>query len=109
PSLLVLSHHAPPTPLPSFPTRRSSDLAGCSRLSSPPPHGGARTVHWVGNTESCRIFSHYKGSTFPKSLDPYHGETAETCCCPGRSEEHTSELQSRFDLVCRLLLVKKNV
>src|SRR5207249_9173458 len=27
---------------------------------------------------------------------------------PGRSEEHTSELQSRFDLVCRLLLEKKN-
>src|SRR5699024_11693782 len=25
-----------------------------------------------------------------------------------RSEEHTSELQSRFDLVCRLLLEKKN-
>src|SRR5699024_11298049 len=24
-----------------------------------------------------------------------------------RSEEHTSELQSRFDLVCRLLLAKK--
>src|SRR5699024_12860540 len=35
--------------------------------------------------------------------------TAEACCgvVPaehGRSEEHTSELQSRFDLVCRLLL-----
>src|SRR2546428_8494968 len=26
---------------------------------------------------------------------------------PGRSEEHTSELQSRSDLVCRLLLEKK--
>src|SRR5699024_11996241 len=26
-----------------------------------------------------------------------------------RSEEHTSELQSRFDLVCRLLLEKKNI
>src|SRR5438067_10705473 len=26
---------------------------------------------------------------------------------PWRSEEHTSELQSRFDLVCRLLLEKK--
>src|SRR5699024_12241691 len=25
-----------------------------------------------------------------------------------RSEEHTSELQSRFDIVCRLLLDKKN-
>src|SRR5207249_2734284 len=27
--------------------------------------------------------------------------------CGHRSEEHTSELQSRFDLVCRLLLEKK--
>src|SRR5699024_12598544 len=26
-----------------------------------------------------------------------------------RSEEHTSELQSRFDLVCRLLLEKQNI
>src|SRR2546422_9467921 len=26
----------------------------------------------------------------------------------GRSEEHTSELQSRLHLVCRLLLAKKN-
>src|SRR6266704_6030422 len=26
---------------------------------------------------------------------------------PPRSEEHTSELQSRFELVCRLLLEKK--
>src|SRR5438105_12635601 len=30
-----------------------------------------------------------------------------TYCRPGRSEEHTSELQSRVDLVCRLLLEKK--
>src|SRR5437868_9811479 len=32
--------------------------------------------------------------------------------CPQRgrrSEEHTSELQSRFDLVCRLLLEKKKI
>src|SRR5690606_41698595 len=28
--------------------------------------------------------------------------------CPARSEEHTSELQSRENLVCRLLLEKKN-
>src|SRR5437868_9578600 len=28
---------------------------------------------------------------------------------PRRSEEHTSELQSRFDLVCRLLLEKKKI
>src|SRR5260221_5048124 len=33
------------------------------------------------------------------------------CCQPScwRSEEHTSELQSHSDLVCRLLLEKKNV
>src|SRR6266496_1108420 len=32
---------------------------------------------------------------------------AEDLVVPGRSEEHTSELQSRRDLVCRLLLEKK--
>src|SRR3712207_8825043 len=36
----------------------------------------------------------------------------ESCAAPrwtaGRSEEHTSELQSRQYLVCRLLLEKKN-
>src|SRR5207249_5730032 len=36
---------------------------------------------------------HLVGSPFLAGLD--------------RSEEHTSELQSRFDLVCRLLLEKK--
>src|SRR5437870_9810603 len=30
------------------------------------------------------------------------------CACISRSEEHTSELQSRGHLVCRLLLEKKN-
>src|SRR5438067_7184612 len=34
------------------------------------------------------------------------GEVAPGTPMP-RSEEHTSELQSRFDLVCRLLLEKK--
>src|SRR5438034_4864990 len=37
--------------------------------------------------------------------------TSSTCvccsCCSRRSEEHTSELQSHSDLVCRLLLEKK--
>src|SRR2546421_466081 len=34
---------------------------------------------------------------------PHHASTFKGC----RSEEHTSELQSRSDLVCRLLLEKK--
>src|SRR5207249_11265767 len=37
---------------------------------------------------------------------PASSPAAGTRACP-RSEEHTSELQSRFDLVCRLLLEKK--
>src|SRR5690349_22882955 len=37
------------------------------------------------------------------------GRSVGRCGPPaGRSEEHTSELQSRRDLVCRLLLEKKN-
>src|SRR5438067_8403739 len=37
------------------------------------------------------------------------GPLITTALIESRSEEHTSELQSRFDLVCRLLLEKKNV
>src|SRR5438874_8219990 len=36
-------------------------------------------------------------------------ESQDSCPLRLRSEEHTSELQSRRDLVCRLLLEKKNV
>src|SRR5690349_16755923 len=42
-----------------------------------------------------------------------HKTACRPCCrrarrsCRPRSEEHTSELQSRRDLVCRLLLEKK--
>src|SRR5690349_24164239 len=36
-------------------------------------------------------------------------KTARPACAWMRSEEHTSELQSRRDLVCRLLLEKKNI
>src|SRR2546421_9639910 len=36
-----------------------------------------------------------------------HREGRQRISGDGRSEEHTSELQSRSDLVCRLLLEKK--
>src|SRR3712207_7417977 len=36
-----------------------------------------------------------------------HGAAAARVCAARRSEEHTSELQSRQYLVCRLLLEKK--
>src|SRR2546430_9375460 len=37
------------------------------------------------------------------------GASASTSPQPRRSEEHTSELQSQSNLVCRLLLEKKNI
>src|SRR5690606_39667726 len=41
-------------------------------------------------------------------MDPHPGdEVGRLSCREARSEEHTSELQSRENLVCRLLLEKK--
>src|SRR2546421_5035912 len=50
----------------------------------------------IGRVEDDRVQAHPAGAGLP--LRPGAG---------GRSEEHTSELQSRSDLVCRLLLEKK--
>src|SRR6266513_5755888 len=47
----------------------------------------------------------------PRSVSawPGCGATSSSGRSARRSEEHTSELQSRFDLVCRLLLEKKKI
>src|SRR5260370_28132501 len=39
----------------------------------------------------------------------HHVQRRHAACAPGRSEEHTSELQSHLNLVCRLLLEKKKI
>src|SRR5699024_12177013 len=63
--------------------------------------------------------SHHKGKNqhqrrADRRPDDHHisilhiGDICSHPCDQRRSEEHTSELQSRFDLVCRLLLEKKN-
>src|SRR5690606_41576037 len=93
---------------PSFPTRRSSDL------KSPP--------------SVCTVVAFSQPLTLPLPVktgrggvtvgaNPLPTEPAGSPACasrgksacrplarPGRSEEHTSELQSRENLVCRLLL-----
>src|SRR5207253_9726567 len=80
--------------LPSFPTRRSSDLRRRRRRID-----GSR--HIGGSGPSAR-----RGN--PRRQPRQRGAVV----CPHdrgrrRSEEHTSELQSRGHLVCRLLLEKK--
>src|SRR5438034_7490184 len=93
--------------LPSFPTRRSSDLddavAGEMYLPGltikfsktpgklgPVPTPGQHTDEILGG------------------LPGYDEARMSELRGARRSEEHTSELQSHSDLVCRLLLEKKN-
>src|SRR5690625_7052049 len=66
----------------SFPTRRSSDLHHEEVLVPAGGHGGPDPAHRLGGFDDLLALQ--------------------------RSEEHTSELQSRGHLVCRLLLEKKN-
>src|SRR3712207_8628656 len=44
----------------------------------------------------------------PEAFEAFLAGLSAPFACGGRSEEHTSELQSRQYLVCRLLLEKKN-
>src|SRR2546430_4180243 len=53
-------------------------------------------------------------TTLFRSPSPASNANASPCCAtttgsPWRSEEHTSELQSQSNLVCRLLLEKKKL
>src|SRR5207249_11117455 len=69
----------------SFPTRRSSDLESPLEM---------RAV--LSAAMECSLSMRSQSARLVLFLARF------------RSEEHTSELQSRFDLVCRLLLEKKN-
>src|SRR5437867_10193824 len=60
---------------------------------------------WQVTPETARLLQHWHHHDFG-SIRPFfcQVEAVETVM---RSEEHTSELQSPYDLVCRLLLEKK--
>src|SRR5207248_6169319 len=48
-------------------------------------------------------------SAVPESSRASNSTSTSAASPSWRSEEHTSELQSPYDLVCRLLLEKKNI
>src|SRR5207248_10438697 len=86
----------------SFPTRRSSDLED-------PVHDPNRDLNRDPNRAR-------DPNAFPRQgdFDPFRGRPSRDPGAQGhppnvRSEEHTSELQSPYDLVCRLLLEKKKI
>src|SRR5256885_13012143 len=84
----------PYTTLFRSPASRATRCARClSRSPQPGPHAGTRRRAPMTGPRPCA------------RCDP------PPACSPGnagRSEEHTSELQSPCNLVCRLLLEKKN-
>src|SRR5690606_41066884 len=95
--------------LPSFPTLRSSDLGTIAYKANGkipiyensedallPLPGWEAKYEWKG---------YIPFSELPKVVNPEKGYIA-TANNKVRSEEHTSELQSRENLVCRLLLEK---
>src|SRR5690606_39867822 len=96
---LFFQCHCAPRDLHSFPTRRSSDLPS----PAPAPRGrrsptpSRRPARWRPSTRR-------PAPTPGPSAPPPPAVPRRR----GRSEEHTSELQSRENLVCRLLLEKKN-
>src|SRR5206468_11453803 len=106
---LSFSSAAHPRALPSFPTRRSSDLlmrSGSTAIAYETvtdARGGLpllAPMSEVAGRMAVHVGAHYleKGQG---------GQGILLAGVPGvRSEEHTSELQSRSDLVCRLLLEK---
>src|SRR5699024_11904955 len=105
---LVLSFSSLGSPrcLPPFPTRRSSDL-----VRGPAPGLWAST-----SIRSCCARASTQCRRPVPVLEARRDRGRSRQLPPRlpcgrrelRSEEHTSELQSRFDLVCRLLLEKKN-
>src|SRR5689334_23403539 len=82
--------------LPAAPTRRSvSQLLGVARL--PPANWSPKRA---GSLGACSTVTSAQSASSSSAISI--GSIVFT-----RSEEHTSELQSQFHLVCRLLLEKK--
>src|SRR5205085_2962922 len=93
-----------PRGLHSFPTRRSSDLAGAAY------DAGERI--FVDMDRKTRLLAEHdvetaNQRTTARHHDPPVHDVARQL--GRRSEEHTSELQSQSNLVCRLLLEKKKI
>src|SRR5207247_3696223 len=99
----------PPRALHSFPTRRSSDLGTCGRAAGARVESRRAAPIATGPGPTRRRARADAGGDNPFATRARGGTRrvgSEVGGFATRSEEHTSELQSRVDLVCRLLLEK---
>src|SRR5699024_12192464 len=92
----------------SFPTRRTSDLDVAIYNSIPTAEGTImmameHTDYTLHSSRICVTGFGRVGHTVANKFSAL-GAKVSVSAESIRSEEHTSELQSRFDLVCRLLL-----
>src|SRR5205085_12607630 len=86
----------------SIPTRRSSDLLVCDIMRAA---SGAPGIEHFERSEFADTIALLKQQT--NYVSGFLPTLSEGVALAGRSEEHTSELQSQSNLVCRLLLEKK--
>src|SRR5690606_39933116 len=102
----VCSH---PPALHSFPTRRSSDLICCKTIigCGAPNKQGTEATHGAAlgeeEVDAARKQLDWPYEPFVIPQEIRRGWDARERGGERRSEEHTSELQSRENLVCRLL------
>src|SRR5207249_11244653 len=106
--LLFFSHHPPPTELSPL------SLHDALPISSERDRQAMINLHrkHTGDLHSSNDALDLDVSVLPNGVDldyfhPMPQDRRRFNIVFSRSEEHTSELQSRFDLVCRLLLEKK--
>src|SRR5207248_11108580 len=71
---------------------------------NPPP---TPEIYTLSLHDALPIWGEYTYATDEQALEAFMKLARLEGIIPARSEEHTSELQSGFDLVCRLLLEKK--
>src|SRR5690606_39434061 len=97
-----------PPALPPFPTRRSSDLrcAIAHAVSSSGRHSGNCFQYAEAGVPVKKACKPKGLQAFLYSINDQSASTSSGIAWNRRSEEHTSELQSRENLICRLLLEK---
>src|SRR5207248_11109352 len=105
----VFRRAAGPGDLDSFPTRRSSDLVTRGLAASDASLASSLLVAAPTDAERCSSSPIRDRTSAPMTSGSPSRRWAPPTSrkASSRSEEHTSELQSPYDLVCRLLLEKK--
>src|SRR5690606_39723450 len=106
---LSITSSSPPRVLHPFPTRRSSDLqAGRHILDRAQVRGDVLAGGAIAARGALRELAIDIAQVHRQAIELHLGRKARLLHVEllFRSEEHTSELQSRENLVCRLLLEK---